>query len=475
MRGARNIAAVGLIVVCLLHAVAFAADRTATSADLEKLHDQVRALDKDLSVLKETSASKLDAQDKRLSDIALATAQHGNHLEAISNQTSLVGNYIAWTSAVITLLVFVAGFITYVSAKNRAEKEARDTAEQWFKQRAAVLTQEIEDLRLKASSASTAIAEYQEGVASKAKATEQAMEEAARSIIDSATHSVDGTSDVASDPDAVALIRKASDALKEKPESSFTANDHYARGLDFFAASNYQSALSAFDNALKLLATDVSAQRTAIFLFNKGVTLGKLSRSEEAIAVYDEIDRRYGKDESPGVRERVARALFNKGCRLGVLNRSEEAIAVFDEIDRRYGKDESPGVREQVAISLNSSAFDRIMMAKADWTDETRRRTLISLATGALERALTRCAEEERPMVLGNLGYSQFLSGQQQAARAPTLECLKMGGQKQLNAQRADARQHRVEPEDSNYELLLDEFWRSLLPPDEGPARRTVS
>jgi hypothetical protein len=55
-----------------------------------------------------------------------------------------------------------------------------------------------------------------------------------------------------------------------------------------------------------------------------------------------------------------------------------------------------------------------------------------------------------------------FLAGQVQAAQAPTLECLTLDGQKALDDQRADAKQHRVEPVDTNYEQLLDELWNSL-------------
>lgn len=126
---------------------ALAADGDATAANLDKLQEQFRVLDKDVSVLKEVSASKLDAQDKRISDIGLATAQQGNHLSAISNQTAAVGNYIAWTSGVITLFVFIAGFATYFSAKTRAEKEARDASANWFKEHSNELRMEIEKIR----------------------------------------------------------------------------------------------------------------------------------------------------------------------------------------------------------------------------------------------------------------------------------------------------------------------------------------
>ena len=441
----------------------FAADKPATPADLEKLQEQIRIIDKDLIIQKEISVVRLDAQDKRLGDIALTTAQQANHLAAISNQTTTVGNYIGVTSVLITVFVFGAGFITYISAKSKAKDEARDASALWFKQNAADLQKEIEKLRAEAQKVSEQIESHGNQIASEASSFAE-LAAASRAVLDSARAPAAGTSREAPNLQALQTVRDASDALKKKPESQFTAADYFARGLASFSSENYQSALSAFEQAITLSKADATANKIAQYLFAKGVTLGALGKSEEAIAVYDEIDRRFGKDESPGVRAQVAKGLVNKGVTLGALGKSEEAIAVYDEIDRRFGKDESPGVREKVAMALNGLGFAKILLAKVRWPEEAQRHALLAAATPALERALTLCAQDKRAMVLGNLGYSLFLAGQHHAARAPTLECLQLGGQKQLDAQRADTQQHRVEVEDSQYEQLLDALWHSLPP-----------
>ncbi|MDR2112324.1 MAG: tetratricopeptide repeat protein [Candidatus Accumulibacter sp.] len=93
-------------------------------------------------------------------------------------------------------------------------------------------------------------------------------------------------------------------------------------------------------------------EQAARALFNKGVTLGRQGKPDAEIAVYDEIDRRFGQDASAGMREQVARALGNKGCTLGQQGQPDAAIAVYDEVDRRFGQDDSPGVRERVARAL---------------------------------------------------------------------------------------------------------------------------
>jgi tetratricopeptide (TPR) repeat protein len=400
---------------------AFAADQPAVRSDLEKLQEQIHTIDKDLSIYKEVSAAKLDSQDKRLGDIALNTAQQANHLAAISNQTTTVGNYIAITSALITILVLIAGFITYFSAVSKAEKEARNASALWFKQNAADLQKEFEKLRAEAQKVSAQIESHGKQIASEASSTSAAMAKAGRAVLvlGSARGSANETPREAPNQQAVQTVREASEALKDKPESQFTAADYYARGLASFSSKNYQSALSVFEQAIALSKADTPTAQISQYLFAKGVTLGALGKSEEEIAVYDEIDR-------------------------------------------RFGKDESPSVREQVALAVNGLGFAKFLLAKVRWPEEAERHALLAASTPALERALILCAQDKRAMVLGNLGYSLFLAGQHHAARAPTLECLQLGGQEQLDVQRADAEKHRVEPEDTHYCQLLDELWRSL-------------
>jgi tetratricopeptide (TPR) repeat protein len=83
-------------------------------------------------------------------------------------------------------------------------------------------------------------------------------------------------------------------------------------------------------------------------LVNKGIALGELKRHEEAMAVFDEVVRRFGEATEPDLRERVARALVSKGVVLGQLKRHEEEITVYDEVVRRFGEATEPGLREQV-------------------------------------------------------------------------------------------------------------------------------
>ena len=85
-------------------------------------------------------------------------------------------------------------------------------------------------------------------------------------------------------------------------------------------------------------AVNASAEMAARELIEKGETFRKLKRSEDALAAYDEVVRRYGASEAPVLREAVAMALLRKGDLLWELGRPEEALASCDEVVRRLGE-----------------------------------------------------------------------------------------------------------------------------------------
>jgi len=239
------------------------------------------------------------------------------------------------------------------------------------------------------------------------------------------------------------------------------------KGIMLGQQGQFEVAIEVCDDIDRRFGSDSSPgirEQVVTGLRNKGVMLGMQVKSEEAIKLYDEMDRRFGSDVAPGVRGQVVWGLVNKGGMLGQQEQFAETLKVYDEIERRFGSDSSLEVREQVAKGLNGLGFSQIMRAKEHWLDEPLRQSRLSSAATVLARATAMCGPDDRAMIQGNLGYALYLAGQVQAARSPTFECLKLGGQKALDDQRGDVKLHRVEPEDVAYEKLLDELWASLPP-----------
>jgi TolA-binding protein len=74
-----------------------------------------------------------------------------------------------------------------------------------------------------------------------------------------------------------------------------------------------------------------------------------LGKSDEEIAVYDDVVARFALRQEPGIAQQVAQALFNKGGTLGALGKSDEAIAVFQDIVKRFSTYKEPAIADIVA------------------------------------------------------------------------------------------------------------------------------
>jgi tetratricopeptide (TPR) repeat protein len=113
--------------------------------------------------------------------------------------------------------------------------------------------------------------------------------------------------------------------------------------------------------ALVLLAACGSSAREkeAEALYEKANALIARSQFDAAVPILDDIDRRFGKDNTPKVREWVVAALRTKGSILGQL---DAGIAVFDEVAYRFGGDRDLGVRAQVANTL----FAKVMILRGN-------------------------------------------------------------------------------------------------------------
>ena len=104
------------------------------------------------------------------------------------------------------------------------------------------------------------------------------------------------------------------------------------------------------------------------------------------------------------------------------------------------------------------------MLSKQQWTNLENRVSNLNEALVKLERSLRICKAEDTAMVQGNVGYCHFLLGNKELAETHTLICLKLGDEESLKAQHADTKLHRIEPQDTEYEALLEACWQKLHP-----------
>ena len=96
-------------------------------------------------------------------------------------------------------------------------------------------------------------------------------------------------------------------------------------------------------------------------LVNLGHTLEKLDRLAEAVRTYDKVIQEFETDRDYYVLEQVAHARLNTVITLGLMNRSDEAVAASDELARLYGDRREPSIREFVATGM----FSKVHSLKA--------------------------------------------------------------------------------------------------------------
>ncbi len=121
---------------------------------------------------------------------------------------------------------------------------------------------------------------------------------------------------------------------------------------DSFAS---QSAVALWDEVIKRFGNSTAPElqeRVAKALVNKGIVCGERGDFETEIALYDELVKRFDDSTTPELQEWVAHALFNKGIVCGERGDFETEIALYDELVKRFDDSTTPELQEWVAKAL---------------------------------------------------------------------------------------------------------------------------
>ncbi len=423
--------------------VAAAADRT---SQVEKIEERLNVIEREFSIFRELTGHKLqtqekaqtdrlEAQDKRLTDFGAYTtqqanniAQQANSIASISNNTAQVGNYIAWTSAGIAFVVFLAGLATYVTATRQAAKKAHEAVDAWFLSNGGLLETRLANLEAKASDGAKVIDDSAGAVAETATAAQATIHQ----IVSDLYKLVPGLLTSAKSPNAdsigVAENVEANAALKEIADKALVelrakeavaadsthvveginmqttsklnlaafAERLYAVGIGLFADRAYEYALQSFDMCAEVGELAKPKTRVAC-LFARAVTLGLLNKQADELLAYEEIDRQFHDDSDGLVRTNVANALYNKAVTLGQRGDTDAALATYEDIERRFGKDQDSLVRQVVA----KAAVNRASRLSNPFGN--------SAATAAFDAVAARFNADEDPLVLCQVAFA--LSG----------------------------------------------------------------
>jgi tetratricopeptide (TPR) repeat protein len=134
------------------------------------------------------------------------------------------------------------------------------------------------------------------------------------------------------------------------------------KGAALQEQGNFDAAIAVYDDLIRRFGDDESPtvheqiasalhgkgkMQTISVLFAQANVLQEQGKMIDAIAIYDDIvSRSNGGDNSIIMRKSVAKALLNKGVVLWKQNRLSDVAIVYGDLVRRFGDDENATVRE---------------------------------------------------------------------------------------------------------------------------------
>lgn len=159
------------------------------------------------------------------------------------------------------------------------------------------------------------------------------------------------------------------------------AKELFERGLALAESRRLKEALAVWDDLVRRFETSGVTEevgQVSMALVNRGTALAQLNRPEEALSAWDDVVRRLEASNAPAHMHAVARALVQKGGLLASLGRLENALVSWDEVIRRFGSDHAPGMALEVATALSTKGdalieLQRPHEALAAWNEVVRR------------------------------------------------------------------------------------------------------
>ena len=96
----------------------------------------------------------------------------------------------------------------------------------------------------------------------------------------------------------------------------------------------------------------LSKSEIANDLLNRGLILSKQGKDYEAMAIYDEVIKKYQQNESsPSVRTIVAKAMFFKALTYPLIGKLDESLLVIDLLINRFSNDKDEAVLRWVHVA----------------------------------------------------------------------------------------------------------------------------
>ncbi len=346
-----------VLAICIgcVFAVQVMAAQTAPSGSTGAIAE----IQRDIAVIKETTKLQLESQkeslQKDLQNLQSKIEQQDKRVSDINTATDRVSITLTMFAALITFLTAALGVAAWYSAGTKA----KEAVQEWINRNESEL---ISKGREATGRVKAVAAEAGKSIQANRDEIAAAAENAKKQLQGTLQETLEATTLLMPTPEQVQALGKQEEILRRKPEIEYTFSDWESRAFTAYVAKQFDQAANLFLEASRV--SGATQIQVANALFNRGVILVELSRHEEAIIAFDQVIARHGKAAELSLRKLVARAMVNKGIALCNLNRNEESIAVSGQVIARYGEASEPDWQVLVSDAINGFGFNLLLKAK---------------------------------------------------------------------------------------------------------------
>jgi len=299
----------------------------------QKLKTQLASLQTKLETQEKLQTNQLNGFNGRISDIA--------------SNTNMWGMAFTLFGLIITVAAIALGF----SAKNRAVYEAKQAAntaseshmEKWLLDNKGKL---IADAKTELKNVSLQLKERAEKLEAEARDALEKIKQEQQLAWDAL---------LAENKDVVTSKRNKEDnttTKHNKPRVYQTAQEWFKAGLKAFSSNEYDEALNAWDNVLRLVDSEQEPKLYAITMVNQGVTYGRLGKPDDELNSYATLIEQFKDSSNEEIQIQVAAAMCNQGVTYGRLGKPDDELNSYATLIEQFKDSSNEEIQIQVAGAM---------------------------------------------------------------------------------------------------------------------------
>lgn len=262
------------------------------------------------------------------------------------------------------------------------------------------------------------------------------------------------------------LIQKFSNST-HPPVQQLIANAYFNKAVtEDQSLQQHDLAVATYDTLIQKFDSSEHSQVQEHIVrayFNKAcIQNDSLKQPEMAVITLDILLQKFGNNEYPKIQEQVARAYIQKAfIQDKSLHQHSAEIATYETFIQSLSTSEHLAVQEQIAIAYNHLGYHYLLSAKQSWKIRADREKLLSIAIEHFEKGISKCNNDDRPMILGNIAYANWLLNKKQGVEKQLREILTIGGLELYEATIEDSEKYPIAL-DKSFRVLVEKVWLSI-------------